>query len=60
MGNLFNYDNKFFEIINKIVDCFFAGTLWILFSIPVITFGASTTAFYYTVHKSLRGNRGYI
>lgn len=60
MNNIFNYDNGFFRVVNKIVDGFYASILWVLFSLPVVTFGASTTAFYYTVHKSLRGNRGYI
>lgn len=60
MNNIFNYDNKFFRTVNKIVDGFYASILWLIFSIPIVTFGASTTAFYYTVHKSLRGNRGYV
>lgn len=60
MNNIFNYDNGFFRVVNKMVDGLWASVLWMLFSIPVITFGASTTAFYYTVHKSLRGDRGYI
>ena len=57
---MFNYDNKVFEFINKVVDTMFAALLWVVFSIPVITFGASTTAFYETVHKVLRQNKGYI
>ena len=60
MNNIFNYDNGFFRVVNKIVDGFWASILWFIFSLPVVTFGASTTAFYYTVHKSLRGNRGYV
>lgn len=60
MNNIFNYDNAFFRVVNKIVDGFWASILWVVFSLPIVTFGASTTAFYYTVHKSLRGNRGYI
>lgn len=60
MNNIFNYDNKFFRTVNKIVDGFYASVLWLLFSLPVVTFGASATAFYYTAHKSLRGNRGYV
>lgn len=60
MNNIFNYDNGFFRVVNKIVDGFQASILWVIFSLPVVTFGAATTAFYYTVHKSLRGNRGYI
>lgn len=57
---MFNYDNKVFEFINRVVDTMFAALLWVVFSIPVITIGASTTAFYETVHKVLRQNKGYI
>lgn len=60
MKNFFDYNNGFFQVVNKIVDGFFASILWLLFSLPIVTVGASTTAFYYTVHKSLHGNRGYI
>lgn len=57
---MFNYDNKVFEFINKVVDTMFATLLWVAFSLPVITLGASTTAFYETVHKVLRKNKGYL
>jgi len=57
---MFNYDNKVFEFINRVVDTMFVTLLWVLFSLPVITIGASTTAFYETVHKVLRKNKGYI
>ncbi len=57
---MFNYDNKVFEFINRVVDTMFAALLWVAFSLPVITIGASTTAFYETVHKVIRQNKGYI
>jgi uncharacterized membrane protein YesL len=57
---MFNYDNKVFEFINRVVDTMFATLLWVVFSLPIITLGASTTAFYETVHKVLRKNKGYI
>lgn len=60
MNNIFNYDNGFFRGMNKVIDAFYASLLWLLFCLPIVTIGASTTAFYYTVHKSLCGNRGYI
>ncbi len=60
MRSIFNYENRFFVISGKIVDCVWVSILWLVFSLPVITVGASTTACYYTVHKSLRGDRGYI
>lgn len=60
MGNIFSYDNKFFQGIGKLVDCFYISVLWIVFSLPIITVGASTTAMYYAVNKVLRGNRSYV
>lgn len=60
MAGIFNYDNKFFQGINKLVDCFYISLLWIVFCIPVVTAGASTTAMYYTVNKVLRGGRSYV
>lgn len=60
MNNLFNLDNKFFRIVNKIVDCFWLNFLWLLFCIPIFTIGAANTAFYYTVNKVIRHDRGYV
>ena len=57
---MFNYDNKVFEFINRVVDTMFTTLLWVVFSLPVITLGASTTAFYEVVHKVLRKNKGYV
>mgnify|MGYP001080092822 CR=1 FL=1 len=56
----FKLDNKFFEVVNKIVDSIYASLIWMVFSLPIFTLGASTTALYYTVHKSIKGNRGYV
>lgn len=60
MGELFNLNNKFFQGLNKVVDCFGLSLLWLLCCIPVITAGASTTALYYTVNKVIRHGRGYV
>ena len=60
MGELFNLDNKFFQGINKIIDCVCLSFLWLLLCIPVVTAGAATTALYYTVNKVIRNNRSYI
>lgn len=56
----FNFDNKFFRALDKVVDAFFLSILWTLFSLPIVTMGAASTALYYTVHKSLRRSRGYV
>ena len=60
MGKLFSYDSPLIQSINKIVDCAILSILWVIFSIPVITFGASTSALYYTVNKVIRHNRSHI
>ena len=60
MSNIFDYDGGIMSTINKIVDCILLGMLWLLFSIPLITIGASTTALYYTVNKVIRHDRSHI
>lgn len=60
MNSQFGYENPFFSMMNKIVDCFYASFLWIVFSLPIVTAGAASTAFYYTIHKCVRGSRGYV
>lgn len=60
MNGSFWYENKFFRIIGKVVDAFFVSVLWLLFSLPIITLHTASVALYYTVHKSIRGDRGYI
>ena len=54
MSSIFNYDNKFLNGISKIVDSIVLGGLWMICSIPVITIGASSTAFYYAYNISVR------
>lgn len=56
----FNFDNVVFRALSKLVDCVVVTFLWLLFSLPVFTIGASTTALYYTVHKCIRRSRGYV
>ena len=54
------YDNLFFTILGKIMEVMYVSILWILFSIPIVTIGASSTALYYTVHKVVFNNEAYI
>ena len=60
MGKIFAYDSPLIQSINKIVDCVFVSILWLIFSLPIITFGASTSALYYTVNKVIHHNRSHI
>ncbi len=60
MNGLFSYDNPVIRGINKVVDFLFLALLWWISSIPIITLGASTTAFYYTFNKTICRDNGYI
>ena len=60
MGELFNFDNKFFRGFNKVIDCVILSMFWVIFCIPIFTVGAATTALYYTVNKVIRHGRSYI
>lgn len=59
MAGFFNYENKLMTGLNKIFDCMIVSALWCVLSIPVVTVGATTTALYYVVNKSIRHSRGY-
>ena len=56
----FNLDNPVFTALGKVVDCAWLSILWLLCCLPVVTIGVSSTAMYYTVHKVIRGGRGYV
>lgn len=60
MGSFFNYDNKFFRTMGKLVDCFYLSILWLIFSIPVVTMGASIAALYQASRKVLLNDEGYV
>lgn len=46
MIQLFNPENKFWNFVAKLTDAALMSILWAIISLPVITCGAATTAFY--------------
>ena len=60
MTKLFSYDNPIWKCMGRVADFFFLTVLWIMFSLPVITIGASTTALYYVTLKMAKNNECYI
>ena len=60
MSGIFSYDNKVFDVLGKAVDCVYVCALWLIFNLPIVTIGASTTAFYETIHKVIRKSKGYV
>lgn len=60
MGDILNWDNKFFQALNKIIDCILVSILWLICSLPIVTMGAASSAMYYTINKVIRNNHGYV
>jgi len=60
MHGLLDYDGLLMRTINKIVDIVMLSLAWLLFSIPIITIGAATSALYYTAFKVVRKDRSHV
>lgn len=60
MSKFLSTSNPIFAAIEQVIDVAYLSILWLIFSIPVITIGASTTALYYTATKVIRHRRGYM
>lgn len=57
---MFKLNNPIVDFLSKICDVMILSCIWFLFSIPIITIGASTTALYYTMIKLIRNEERYI
>lgn len=57
---MFSLDGKLFKGLTKAGDFLILGFLMFVFSIPVITAGASITAAYYVALKLVRDEEGYV
>ncbi len=55
MGNLFSIDGPLYKIFKVIYQLLILNFLWLIFSIPLVTIGASTTALFYITDKIIRG-----
>jgi len=60
MNNLFGLDSKLYKWGMVLGEMFLLGVLWLIFSLPLITIGASTTALYYVATKKASGKDDYI
>lgn len=58
LERFFNMDNVVFRTIDKIGKIFLLNAMWLIFSLPIVTMGASTTALIYSSMK-LHKNDGY-
>lgn len=53
-GSLFRYKGTLWHVLNNITDVLGLSLLWALCSLPLITFGAATTALYDSVVRCIR------
>ncbi|MEG1459148.1 MAG: YesL family protein [Acetivibrio sp.] len=60
MSGMFDVDGGLMGTLGKITDVIILSVLFLVFSIPIVTMGASFTALYYTAVKCIRRGRGYI
>lgn len=60
MKGLFGYDGVLVNFFGKIADLVCLSVLWLIFSLPLVTVGAATTAMYNAVYKSMRQGYGGI
>ncbi len=60
MGNFFKVDGPIVSFLNRATDLVWLNILFVVFSIPIITVGASTTAMYYVAMKLVRNEEGYV
>lgn len=58
--NLFSFNSWLSRFMYLVADIVLLHVLWILFSLPIVTIGASTTALYYCSMKRIRRDEGYI
>lgn len=49
--HLFDYDSGFSQLVRRVAGCLLLGILWLVCCIPVVTFGAGSSALYYAVEK---------
>ncbi len=57
---MFKLDSPLMNFLNKVADIMILNILFIFFSIPVITIGASYTAAYYICFKMVKNEESYI
>ncbi|MEG0963432.1 MAG: YesL family protein [Lachnospiraceae bacterium] len=57
---LFNMDGGLMKTLSKMTDVICLSIMFVLCCIPIITIGTAATALYYTMHKVVKHERGYI
>jgi uncharacterized membrane protein YesL len=57
---LFDPENSFWRFLTKVFNVAYAGFLWFVVSLPLVTMGAATVALYTYTLQLVRGEEGYV
>jgi uncharacterized membrane protein YesL len=57
---VYNFFNKAGHVLSVLGDAIVLSVFWAVGCLPVFTIGTATTALYYTAHKTLARDRGYL
>ena len=60
LDRAFNPDNPFWTFVNKVIDIAVLELIWILTSLPIITIGASSSAFWNCIMRICEDDEGHI
>ncbi|MCC8127427.1 MAG: DUF624 domain-containing protein [Clostridiales bacterium] len=60
MNGIFNPENRFWTFMEKVMNLCVLGILWFLFSLPLVTIGASTTALFTYTLRLVYDEEGYL
>ena len=60
MKDFFSTEGSYYRMASVLGDIAILGILWLIFSLPIITMGASTTGLYYVCTKKKSGRDEYI
>lgn len=60
MREFFNFDGPFNRYGGFVADMLILSLMWLLFSLPLITIGASTSAMFYVSTRRIADREGYI
>ena len=60
MKQLLSIDNPVMRFVIKLFDCMVLSVLWLVFSLPIITMGAASTALYSAVYNRIVKDKSYL
>jgi uncharacterized membrane protein YesL len=60
MREFFGFEGPFYKYGGMLADILILSLMWIFFSIPIVTIGASTTALFYVTTRRIAEREGYV